>query len=347
MAGEAFVPEAFNASAGQKESASATSTLFDANYLFGGEQAIATAGSAPSPSDQRAHTEAPDPWYDGSPANVLPAVPMADPNGRWFPWDGSKPLTVSLPDGKDVRTLWFPTSLGLVQIFSGLTEGGTPLYTSNALAECAPIPSGNKTLTLVAPNGAFGSQMAVYATNDVLAPSRLASPPVTSATDTPTSVVQSAGTNRYTLYTAPISIATGVGASTYFVLTVPLNAKDIELVLLFGSGGPWDVTVNMGSQSVATPAAATLVNQSAIGSWIVDNPVGNVLYTALDGLAKSLLLSKRIPGSGVAVGSATIGTNGYQIGSYLVEASSILLQVQCNETGAGNTTVQAAAAFSA
>ncbi len=341
MADALFAPEAFDAASGQREEHSALSTIFSADYLFGGEQAIATAGSVAQPTDQRAHAEAPDEWYAASPANVIPASPMTDPNGRWFPWDGSKPLTISLPDRKDIRSLWFPTSLGIISIYSGLTEGGTPLYTSNALAECAPIPSGNKTLTLVAANGTFGSPMAVYATNDVLAPSRLASPPVISAT----SGLQPIPVNVETLPSSGLVRASFVASSTISVsgdllvlmAILPPTATDVEIAVavldIAGTPSGYSyVTVKLGN---LTSSPATLSSGSSVPpAWsAAGNTVANALLPPVvqfqtatsSGLFQKYFLSRNLTaGTSLGGGTSTFG-NGYflpQMTAYLIEVQT-------------------------
>ena len=334
-----FQPEAFDAASGVAEKSGGTSPLLDREYLFGGNAGVETAGSVPHSTDQRAHVEAADQWYALPPA-PMPQVTMEDPNGQWFAWDGSKALTITLPDRRDIRSVWFPTSLGVIEIFSGLTEGGVPLYTSNALAECAPIPSGNKTLTLVSQNGAFANPMAVYATNDVLAPSRSAASPIATPTSMPS--IATSAPNFSSLFTNVVTIATGVGASTYFVVTLPADALDPEIFLWLGSSGPWNLTIAMGSQ-IANPG--TLVNQSTAGNWFTNNPLGNALYTTFSAIAHGALFSPRIPGSMVALANNSIVTEGIQFGNYLVPASSYLFELQNHQTGSGNTSCQMALTY--
>lgn len=338
-----FQPEAFDAASGVAEKSGGTSPLLDREYLFGGNAGVETAGSVPHSTDQRAHVEAADQWYALPPA-PMPNITMEDPNGQWFAWDGSKALTITLPDRRDIRSLWFPTSLGIVEIFSGLTEGGVPLYTSNALAECAPIPSGNKTLTLVSLNGAFGSPMTIYATNDVLAPSRTAALPITNPTAglQPVPVTLTLPT-RQTFVSSTLSVPTGSGTYAYGFIDLPSGASDLELSTLVGEG-PWKISfepysgTTSGSGSLQLGLAPPVIppGSSSLGLYGVE-------LTTASGFIGGVIWRKSFAGTNIAIG----GTPSAIVGSYIGEFSRYLVTAQCNVSGSGSTDLQLIVGFTA
>ncbi len=335
-----FEPEAFNAASGLVEAGVGASGVLDREYLFGGNAGVETAGSVPASTDQRAHIEQPDQWYAQAPI-AMPKVTMTDPNGRWLAWNGSSPLTISLPDRRDIRSVWFPTSLGVVEIYSGLTEGGTPLYTSNALSECAPIPSGNTTLTLVSANGAFPQPMTVYATSDVLAPSRAAAPPALSQSDLSpiaTAITSMPSVGGLTRSSAAFSTSLTSSGELYCVMALlPPSAEDIEIIvaLLDIAGTPSGYSLVEVAMGNLTASPASISASSAVpGTW---NGAGNTVANALlppviqeqtataSGLLQNYIFSKQIANGATAMGGTVTGLG---TGLYLPQDTAYLVKVQ-------------------
>ncbi len=178
-----FFPQAFDAAQGVQEGSDTLAPLFGNGREWGAQVLPIDdnpgSAQATNPIDSRAPIEPAKPWYTQPPIDPLTEAVSHPANGRWYLWSGQTPLTISLPQDKDVRSIYLPFSGASITINSGLASGGGGLYTSIALAELVPLPSGNQIVTLVSNSGIFASPMSVFATNDVLPPFR------TSGTITP------------------------------------------------------------------------------------------------------------------------------------------------------------------
>jgi|SRR6185312_2050707 len=164
----------------------------DENPLDQGEEPISSAPVVNDPKQSFPQPNAPEQphtWLMQPGSETAPAQPI-DGSGQWSSaWDGSKPLNLELPNGAQIRSLYFPiVTPETVQIFAGASSTGVPIVPALQPVGVVPIPPGHSNLTIVAP-AAFGGSFPVYATSDILDPTPNESVSVSLAT-TPITIVE-------------------------------------------------------------------------------------------------------------------------------------------------------------
>jgi hypothetical protein len=151
--------------------------LFRPGYVFGervydvdnhpGPANAQVAGTASALTEQ---PEAPPAWL------TLP--PAADPtpaalgntgvgaDGAWYSWDGSQPLTLKIPSGDDVRSLWIPVTPSQIAISPGAATGSI-MYAeaSGTTGENIPIPKGSSQITVTSTQGKFPAPIFLFVTS--------------------------------------------------------------------------------------------------------------------------------------------------------------------------------------
>lgn len=101
---------------------------------------------------------------------IVQAGNLKESNGTIQTWDGSAPLTLTNPDGSDIRSLYFPNLPNPVTVFVGpasATAGG--VWTTSESSEVVLLPTAINVVTVKA-STPFGKSVQVFATNDVLSP---------------------------------------------------------------------------------------------------------------------------------------------------------------------------------
>jgi hypothetical protein len=169
---------------------------------------------------------------------------------KWSLWTSlHQAVTIALPDGSDIRSLWVPVVP--VQIFISLGNGqGSPLYTITTQGgEIVPIPRGCTLLTLsVSSQFTYKPDMWVYATSDVFPPMKVGgippAAPISGQTNANLVRQQTYGANHLwplsdngTSATDLIAGQTGQFRSLYFLGAQPPIAPDQTACAQ--SNAPW------------------------------------------------------------------------------------------------------------
>lgn len=151
---------AYNLGAATTES-DPTSELFSRDYVFGAR--VYDIEQNPGPSNPGFGAPvAPLSQLDEPVDLTLPATQEPTPaaiggslaagaNEKWFLWSsGVQTLVVSLPNGADIRSLWFPVVVFPVQVSPGQSPGNVMYQITTTGGELVPIPAGTAVIALSA-----------------------------------------------------------------------------------------------------------------------------------------------------------------------------------------------------
>ena len=244
-----------------------TDGLFAPGYLFGdpilpidrdpGMIAIRPSAPLGEPLDSWA-TQSPD----ATPSPIA-STRQLGADAIWRLWPGSaSALTITLPDGSDIRSLWVPVIPFGFSIGLGFGPGA-PMYSPTiAGGELVPIPPGTPVVTLFLPGSGSGLKpdIWVYATHDKFDPSKSAGinitpqpalPPVT-YTGLQKAILARAGLKHYYQLNDPAGATSAVDS---------VNVGGVPMI--FGGAG---VKTQQGSlTTTANPSTLFSGNDGTIG----------------------------------------------------------------------------------
>jgi len=194
-----------NVGAGTQET-DPVASLFNARYVFG--EPVLAIEDAPGPAyggggaAPLSALEAPvdvtlPAGQEPTPAALGGPAP-ANANEKWFFWpSGQTVLVVTIPNGADVRSLWFPVVDFAVQISAGQSPGNVMYEITTQGGELVPIPAGAPAIALSAMTGSTWPPLWVLAAGVVYPPFKAPAAEVFGASSTYDALVLADPTLQY------------------------------------------------------------------------------------------------------------------------------------------------------
>lgn len=275
-----------------------------AETLIGRQGATAPAQPLPWVGAEHPAAERRDPWAILGASDKHKQGGYAEPieqGSKSFVWDGSRPLTLQLPDGGQILSLWIPgATAGVpVTIYAGAGQG-VPIASTAQTGAMVSLPPGHNAVTLVAATP-FNAPCLVTASGDPGMPSSaqvsatvtggvdiLSQPPITVAANQaiffPSDYPQGATPFNHAknlailgTFTTLVSTNANIGQVIYvtYLSLRGLNAQNIEWQVLASNAGAQELTgIGDTDQTFSKPFSFGAATSNANGLVINSTFVG-------------------------------------------------------------------------